>query len=91
MIFIVVIIIMVIVAILSFTAGAGLAIDGELNFEPNRRIRKLKKTKSRIKELKDNCQIKELRDDYDCKIEEIERKIQAEIYSEVGIKVDDKE
>ena len=53
--FIAVIILIALASFLSFITGAGLAIEGELHIEPNKRIRKLKKNKERLKQLEREC------------------------------------
>ena len=89
--FIVVIILIALASFLSFIAGAGLVIEGELSIEPNKRIRKLKKNKERLKQLERECVDHELCNKYKEQIKKIEKIIQSEIYSEMGIQEDDKE
>ena len=91
MIFIIILIVIGLVAFFSFVAGAGLVIEGELRIEPNKRIRKLKKNKERLKQLERECVDHELCNKYRDKIKEIEKMIQSEIYSEMGIQEDNKE
>ena len=89
--FIVVIILIALASFLSFIAGAGLVIEGKLSIEPNKRIRKLKKNKERLKQLERECVDHELCNKYKEQIKKIEKIIQSEIYSEMGIQEDDKE
>lgn len=91
MILIIILIVIGLVAFFSFIIGAGLVIEGELWIEPNKRIRKLKKNKGRLRKLELECVDHELCNNYKEQIKKIEKIIQSEIYSEMGIQEDDKE
>lgn len=81
----------IVVAFFSFLAGAGLTTEGKYKLEFNKRIRKLKKNKERLRELERKCNDVETSQKYKEKITEIEKMLQSEIYSEMGIQEDDKE
>ena len=81
----------IVVAFFSFVAGAYFTVEGEFKLEFNKRIRKLKKNKERLIELERHCNDVDICQKYKEKIKEIEKMLQSEIYSEMGIQVDDKE
>ena len=81
----------IVVAFFSFVAGAYFTIEGEFKLEFNKKIRKLKKNKGRLIELERYCNDDDTCKKYKEKIKEIEKMLQFEIYSEMGIQVDDKE
>ena len=89
--FIFIFVLLIEVAFFSFLAGAGLAIEGGFKLEFNKRIRKLKKNKQRLEELEKYCNDVDICQKYRDKIKEIEKMLQSEIYSEMGIQEDDKE
>ena len=86
-----VILLIIVVAFFSFVAGAYFTVEGEFKLEFNKRIRKLKKNKERLIELERHCNDGDICQKYREKIKEIEKMLQSEIYSEMGIQVDDKE
>lgn len=81
----------IVVAFFSFVAGAYFTVEGEFKLEFNKRIRKLKKNKERLIELERYCNDDDTCKKYKEKIKEIEKMLQSEIYSEMGIQEDDKE
>ena len=81
----------IVVAFFSFVAGAYFTVKGEFKLEFNKRIRKLEKNKERLEELEKYCNDVDICQKYRDKIKEIEKMLQSEIYSEMGIQEDDKE
>ena len=89
---IVVLILFVVIGVIAFIMGVVAGIEMEENgnrlliFEKNKKIKKLRKEISRIKDYDSTCGDYEIQKEYKIRIKELESEIQKELYREMGIK-----